>query len=571
MNTSRTDSTPPGGVIPVAWLGRTSTEDMQDPTLSLPRQLRVSMASMPANWVIVAHYYDIESGRTSPERRGQGHEHERFAITIPRDGGLQDLLAAASRPDRPFAAVICESIERVARRTYFGTKIEYELERCGVALCAADEPLDPALRHRRSTSTLTRRVKQAVAEWYVLQMLELSWDGTVEHTHQGWNIGKPPYGYIAETVPHPVPAKRAEGRTKHRLVPHPVQGPVVARIFSMRIVDRRGYDSIATALNQDLALNPPPEPTCGRKQIGRWTGSAVREVLRNPKYTGYMVYNRRSYKQHGGRCNPPEEWIWSPYPVHPALISLKQFEAARCVIRGNERVRTLQGEQGAETASYLLRSYLWCELCGRRIWGNTHATGYVYYVCRKDRSQHADELWYAQHPSAVRVPAARIERMVENFFTTNARVPMFFTQDGYKVVDRAVSSTPGEAVEAAETVGALRARQTRLVEELEALGDYDLDPQARDMLRTDILQRYTHLSRMLAEDEREARMLAPDPEQPQGPCGKPEMGFAPLPPHARRAVFEACQLRVSYSHPTRQVTITAVTRAEPVVAKLQLE
>ncbi|MEO3790872.1 hypothetical protein ABGB14_11690 [Nonomuraea sp. B10E15] len=38
------------------------------------------------------------------------------------------MLAEAKRPDRRFAAVICEPVERVARRTYFGTKIEYELE-----------------------------------------------------------------------------------------------------------------------------------------------------------------------------------------------------------------------------------------------------------------------------------------------------------------------------------------------------------------------------------------------------------------------------------------------------------
>jgi hypothetical protein len=37
-----------------------------------------------------------------------------------------------------------------------------------------------------------------VAEWYILEMLEKSWDGFEEHTGQGWNVGKPPYGYIAE-------------------------------------------------------------------------------------------------------------------------------------------------------------------------------------------------------------------------------------------------------------------------------------------------------------------------------------------------------------------------------------
>lgn len=48
---------------------------------------------------------------------------------------------------------------------------------------------DPLVEHIRktgpSTPILTRRVKQAVAERYVLQMLEMSWDGTREHARQG--------------------------------------------------------------------------------------------------------------------------------------------------------------------------------------------------------------------------------------------------------------------------------------------------------------------------------------------------------------------------------------------------
>src|SRR5579871_2099503 len=86
--------------IPVAWLGRTSTEDAQDPTLSLPRQLRKSRAALPPNWVIVAHYYDVESGRKDLDQRGHSTAHEQFDIPIPRDGGIQDLLEAAARTDR---------------------------------------------------------------------------------------------------------------------------------------------------------------------------------------------------------------------------------------------------------------------------------------------------------------------------------------------------------------------------------------------------------------------------------------------------------------------------------------
>jgi hypothetical protein len=82
-----------------------------------------------------------------------------------------------------------------------------------VALLAADEPLPSGQGRpngrsaKRATPILTHRVKQAIAEWYVLQMLELSWDGFCTHTEQGWNIGKPCYGHQADKIPHPVPAK----------------------------------------------------------------------------------------------------------------------------------------------------------------------------------------------------------------------------------------------------------------------------------------------------------------------------------------------------------------------------
>ena len=145
-----------------AWWGRVSTEDQQDPTLSLPRQLHSSRVAIPEGSVIVAHYYDVESGRKELEQRGRGTAHEQFAIPIPRDGGIQDLLREAQRSDQAFNAVICESIERIARRTYLGTKIEHDLESSGVALFAADEPI--LLNGKRATTILTRRVKQGVAE-----------------------------------------------------------------------------------------------------------------------------------------------------------------------------------------------------------------------------------------------------------------------------------------------------------------------------------------------------------------------------------------------------------------------
>lgn len=72
------------------------------------------------------------------------------------------------------------------------------------------------------------------------------------------NVGRPPYGYLAEKIPHPVPARRAEGRTKSRLVPDPARARVVHEIFTWRTVDRLGYTEIAKRLNSDLERYPPP-------------------------------------------------------------------------------------------------------------------------------------------------------------------------------------------------------------------------------------------------------------------------------------------------------------------------
>jgi site-specific DNA recombinase len=201
----------------LAWWGRVSTEDQQDPTLSLPRQLHNSRSALPTGALIVAHYYDVESGRKDLALRGYSHAHERFEIPIPRDGGIQELLAEAANPTRRFDAVICESIERVARRTYYGTKIEHDLESAGVALFAADEPI--SLGGKRATTILTRRVKQGVAEWYVLETLEKAWDGFCEHTRQGWNSAPRPMGIWLRRSP--TPSRPAVPRAR----PRPASSP----------------------------------------------------------------------------------------------------------------------------------------------------------------------------------------------------------------------------------------------------------------------------------------------------------------------------------------------------------
>jgi len=413
----------------LAFLGRVSTVDQQDPTLSIPRQLRNAHAALPPGAEIVAHFYDVESGRKDLDERGLGAAHERFAIPVPRDGGLGDLLAEAGRADRRFDGVICESIERVARRTYDGTKVEHDLEGVGVALLAADEPL--LTGGKRATQVITRRIKQGLAEWYVLEVLEKSRDGLCEHTRQGWNIGRPPYGYLAERVPHPVPAKRSQGATKSRLLPDPARAPVVAQIFAWRVTEQLGYRTIASRLNADPGRYPPPIPTRPQAANGVRCAATVTDILHNPKYTGYMVWNRVA-ENTSGRRNPPQAWVWSPQPTHPAIVA-----------------RTVDQRR------------------------------YTYYTCRPAEAHgpRARQLW-PDHPKSI---AVREDYLLDGILDFLART-IFHPQRHQRLADQ-LATVDTHSLQAAErqraalqrTIDDLDARARRLVRALElntALDDH---------------------------------------------------------------------------------------------------
>src|ERR1035437_4746574 len=224
-----------------------------------------------------------------------GTAYKQFtAAGLPRDGGMAEMLAEATAPEPRFAAVVCEDIERSGRDTFNALKLERELSDKGVPLFATDEPAD--IQGINPTTVLVRRIKQGVAECFRLQIKKKAWEGLRQHAIAGWNIGPAPYGYTAERVPHPVPMKAAQGRTKTRLILDPQRGPVIAVIYTWRWEEHLVVPTIAARLNADKDRYPPPDGV-------HWPESTVGAILGNPKYTGHMVFGRRR-KTTGRRSQP---------------------------------------------------------------------------------------------------------------------------------------------------------------------------------------------------------------------------------------------------------------------------
>ena len=357
--------TGPAEPVPVAVLARTSTL-LQDPAASLRRQITSTREWLPPGFYVAAYYWDVESGGLDLEQRGHGTGCETFTGQgIPRDGGLADLLSEARSPQPRFAAVVVEDIERANRDFYNSVKLERELSDQGIPLFATDEPAD--ITGVSPTTILVRRVKQGVAEWFRLQLKEKTWKGLKEHTAEGWNLGKVPYGYVPERVTHPNPFKAAQGRTKTRLALDPDRAPIVAQIYGWRVDDKLGIKTITAWLNTDPATYPPPGPAAG------WSIGGVAAMLRNPKYTGFQVIGRRRR----GKPVPVDQWHWSPAPSHPAIVDRVTWDAAQAA--GAEHATSWDSLNPYPSARrrYALRSRVRCKICQRRMCGitKTHPAG----------------------------------------------------------------------------------------------------------------------------------------------------------------------------------------------------
>jgi site-specific DNA recombinase len=423
-------SSPPGPVsgpepaqpVPVAVLARTSTLYLQDPFASLSRQFRSCEEWLPAGWYIVARFWDVESGGIDLENRSATGSYAQFpgAASLPRDGGMAELLDEAASPEPRFAAVVCEDIERSGRDTFNALKLERELSDKGMPLFATDEPA--SVQEISPTTVLVRRVKQGVAEYFRLAIKKKAWEGLRQHTISGWNIGPAPYGYLAERVTHPVPMKAAQGRTKTRLVLDPQRGPVVERIYTWRVEDHLGVPTITARLNADHGQFPPPDGQ-------HWAEATVAAILANPKYTGYMVYGRR--RKTGRRASrpvPAAQWIWSDEPAHPAIITRPVFDAAQAIAAAH---RTAGDDPDAAPQplarrTYALRGRVRHRTCQRRMCGTTRTAArywaegpdyaHAYYKCPHDVANPKHAAAHPDHPRTVTVREDLLVDLIHQFF-----------------------------------------------------------------------------------------------------------------------------------------------------------
>ncbi|MDO0930215.1 recombinase family protein [Streptomyces sp. DG2A-72] len=327
----------------------------------------------------------------------------------------------------------------------------------------------------------------------------------------------------------------------------------------MRVLAKLSYERIAAKLNTDLRKYPPPRPNRAATAKHRWTRSAVRSILENPKYTGYQVWNRKARKKRGNRANPVSEWVWSPRPTHEPLITPQLFDAAWPSTSAHPEIRKECGARAAAASAdrfYVLRSYLFSALCNHRMYGKD-SKGRSYYACQPKKDQHQDAAWYASHPKAVWISERIMLEAIHTFFEDR-----LFGPQRRELLAAAMAAAPeATSPDRSADIQRLQNESDRLAHRKELLLDQLAspdadggDPETAAEFRKGIRKRFDALEHKRREVLAQLKQYREEAASSDGPGDVelieaiPQLSFrfAQLPDALKREIFDAFQLRVRY-------------------------
>jgi DNA invertase Pin-like site-specific DNA recombinase len=422
------------GIGPLAFFGRCSTEDNQDPTTSRAWQVANARNVVePRGGEIVAEFFDVGFSRSVPwERRPESAR----------------LLAELKRPDRGWSGVVVGE----GTRCWYGNQfslIAPKFAAYGVDLWVPElggkfDPRNPS--HKMLMSQLGAMSESE--RQHVQARVRAAMDAQVvnEGRHQG---GRAPFGYMTvDGGPHPNPRKAAEGYRLRVLAVDETAAEVVRRIFA-EYLSGLGDRAIANGLNRDGIPCPSarrPEQNTHRLADG-WQGSTVRSILENPRYTGYAVFGR--WTKHEVLLDPddvaaghvvrfrrstPDRIVRSRRPAHPQIISVVDFTQAQLLRRskGAGGLRTARKTERAGRPvkhTCLFRGRVRCAVCSRKMESSPRKHA-MYYRCPA-RTLAPGSPVLADHPPAVYLRESTLRHAV------NAWLAGLFARDN---VDHTVAA-----------------------------------------------------------------------------------------------------------------------------------
>ena len=217
-----------------------------------------------------------------------------------------------------------------------------------------------------------------------------------------------------------------------------------------------------------------------RTKMGKtFTSTSVHDILRNEKYIGICVYNRRvsqSVANNSRKFKDKSEWIVRD-EVYPPLIDHEQFN------RIQERMKRRRiSNQAHPKEVYLLSGKIHCGLCGRAYCGErkTNGKGIVSYsyFCNS-RNQAKDERCSNPQVNRSIIESFVLGKLAEYVFT-DGMVPKL-TESYNQYLNNRVGSSAQRLAQCQSSLREVEQRINRTVELLIDVGSASLKKKLSDL------------------------------------------------------------------------------------------
>ena len=197
-----------------------------------------------------------------------------------------------------------------------------------------------------------------------------------------------------EHIPSMIPYGYCKSTTRaYRFEPDPETAPVVRRIFQDRL-NGVGYSTIARNLNTEGVPSPGKlryqrrQTTDTRYATSIWSAQAIKQIIKNPTYTGDLVFGRMPTALYLGKPNysyEPDESQWRILPdMHEALIDRESFDLLKAEFtKQNKEWKDMlkAGEKARAKNEPFFKDIIHCGDCHTKLGYARHGNTGAYY-CR---------------------------------------------------------------------------------------------------------------------------------------------------------------------------------------------
>lgn len=278
---------------------------------------------------------------------------------------------------KQFDILVCYKDDRIGRKSDEVPMYIKELAKYGVEVYTVK---DGCITPHNRTEALMTSIRYWHAEGSSEDTGQRVRDTAIENVKKGRNMGgKAPYGYTLEFSGEL--SKHQRALKKKVKVPERVK--IVLKIYDLAITKGYGAFKIAKILNEDeyyRSMAPNGE---------HWRTGTVGDILKNPIYTGYEAYNRRTHTGESLTRLSREEWVLSEVCNEELkIMEAEYWEKAQVIRKKRKSVIDARVEVHRERGGYVPQStsgslplidVACCACCGRKL---TNGSKYNYWTAK---------------------------------------------------------------------------------------------------------------------------------------------------------------------------------------------